>query len=87
MVRGDFSARPRSERIFYPEFPGAAGKGRGGATAVVGPFGVAAAGSVIVASFFKGVARDRQKSSASWSGEHADEVYWVGRDLRRMRSR
>ena len=32
LVRKDFSVRSRSEEIFYPEFPAAAGKGRGGAT-------------------------------------------------------
>jgi hypothetical protein len=64
---GTFRRGRVQKRIFYPEFPGAAGKGRGGATAVVGPFGVAA-GSVIVASFFKGVARDRQRAARLGAG-------------------
>ena len=75
LVGADFSRRVAFRKIFYPEFPGAAGKGNGGATlpsfTPSAPLPPRARRSW---PLFEGVARDRQEQRDLASGEHPDEV-------------
>jgi hypothetical protein len=73
LVREDFSARPRSEKIFTLSFPERQGKGGRRYPAVVHPFGVAAVGSGIVASFLRGSPATGKERRDLAPVEHADE--------------
>jgi hypothetical protein len=62
------------KKFFTLSFPERQGKGGAALPCRLSPFGAVAAASAIVASFFSGVARDRQEQRDLAPGEHADEV-------------
>ena len=93
MIANEFSRQRESEKKFFPEFPVAAGKGRGGATCLR-PFGAAAASGSGVAdpASQSPLLRserflDRRRDAEIGLEQPAEEArseraQWIDRDLR-----
>jgi hypothetical protein len=72
LVKKDFAVPVAFRKNFYPELPGAAGKGGDGRTLL--SFALPSPPARRSWPLFLGVARDRQKQRNPAPGERADEV-------------
>jgi hypothetical protein len=76
LIRNDFLMQGESRKIFFPEFPGAAGNGSGDETrpSLVALAPLPPRAPAIAASFLLAAARERQEQRGLAPGQRADEV-------------